>query len=111
MFGNDARLLPLPVMALICLLLAAACSSSPVDATSGRAGAKILETMNSGGYTYVMLEDGEAASWYAVPECEVAVGDRVEVADDALEMRDFRSSTLQRTFTRIFFAMGLKKVD
>ena len=111
MFRNDTRVLSLPAIALICLLLAAACTSPPTAASSSRAGAKILETMNSGGYTYVMLEDGEAASWYAVPECDVAVGDRVEVADDALEMRDFRSSTLQRTFTRIFFAMGLKKVD
>ena len=111
MFRNDTRVLSLPAMALICLLLATACTSPPTAASSSRAGAKILETMNSGGYTYVMLEDGEAASWYAVPECDVAVGDRVEVADDALEMRDFRSSTLQRTFTRIFFAMGLKKVD
>lgn len=107
----DARPLSLPVISLLILLLAAACTSPPTMAASGRAGAKILETMNSGGYTYVMLEDGEAAQWYAVPECEVGVGDRVEVAQDALEMRDFRSSTLQRTFSRIFFAMGLKKVD
>ena len=63
--------------------------------------------MDSGGYTYVQLEDG---SWHAVPKTEVTVGDRVVIDAGALKMPNFKSNTLDRTFPVIFFATGLQEV-
>ena len=73
-------------------------------------GEVVVETMNSGGYTYMQLQSGEGTSWYAVPECKVAVGDRVEVASGAMTMQNFESRTLKRTFPVIYFAQGVTKV-
>jgi hypothetical protein len=70
-------------------------------------GEAVVATMNSGGYTYIKLLNAEAPTWYAVPECEVAVGDRVEVAPGAMAMQNFESRTLKRTFALIYFADGL----
>jgi len=83
-------------------------TGKPVDAMAGSA---VVETMDSGGYTYVHLEKNGKRKWYAVPECAVSVGDRVEVEAGAMEMRDFESKTLARTFDVIWFAGGLQKVS
>ena len=95
---------------ILVLLLTGACEAPATKSPNGQSGAVIIETMDSGGYTYVKVAEGDDAEWYAVPECEVSVGDRVEMATGALEMRDFESKTLRRTFPRIFFAMSLKKI-
>lgn len=66
-------------------------------------GGAVLETMNSGGYTYVKVDaDGEEI-WAAAGELEVAVGDRV-VFPRETPMRDFHSNTLDRDFPLIYFA-------
>ena len=69
--------------------------------------------MDSGGYTYVKLNSTEGGVWYAVPECHVSVGDRVEEIDrsGSVEMHDFESKTLQRTFPKIIFAGSLKTIQ
>lgn len=73
-------------------------------------GAKVLETMDSGGYTYVHLDDGVKQDWFAVPQCVVKVGDRVTVAPGGVPMPNFESKTLKRTFDVIYFSGGLQKV-
>lgn len=96
---------------LVVLLSSTACESVAGDgAPAVDTGVRVVETMDSGGYTYVKLEAGEGAQWYAVPECEVAVGDRVQVAAGAMAMRDFESRTLDRTFPLIYFAGSLEVV-
>ncbi len=63
----------------------------------------VLETMNSGGYTYVKVDTGEEEIWAAAGEFEVAVGDRV-VFPLETPMQDFHSNTLDRDFPLIYFA-------
>jgi len=86
-------------------LLAGCHTSAPTPV-----GDAVVATMNAGGYTYIKLQIAGVATWYAVPECEVAVGDLVEVAPGAMAMRNFESRTLKRTFSLIYFAEGLTKV-
>lgn len=50
----------------------------------------IVETMNSGGYTYVKVDCGGRLVWAAGPATEVAVGDKVSMSL-GVEMRDFSS--------------------
>lgn len=66
---------------------------------------KVVETMNSGGYTYVLLEKDGERTWVAVKEMEVAVGQEISF-EPGHEMIDFTSKTLNRTFDRIVFSTG-----
>jgi hypothetical protein len=63
----------------------------------------VLETMDSGGYTYVKVDNGGEEIWAAAGQFAVAVGDRV-VFPLETPMHDFHSSTLDRDFPLIYFA-------
>jgi hypothetical protein len=67
---------------------------------------KIVETMNSGGYTYMLLEKDGKKIWVAVKEMKVAVGENVTL-EPGHEMVNFTSQTLNRTFDKIIFSGGL----
>lgn len=66
---------------------------------------KVVETMNSGGYTYINLENNGKQTWVAVPPMKVAVGQEVKLLP-GMEMGKFTSSTLKRTFDNIIFSSG-----
>lgn len=66
----------------------------------------VLETMNSGGYTYMEVDAGGARQWVAIPESTVQKGQEV-LYRDGMEMKDFHSKTLGRTFSSIIFSDGL----
>lgn len=66
----------------------------------------VVETFNSGGYTYIQLEKDGHKSWAAVPPVEVKVGSEVAVRP-GVEMGQFTSKTLNRTFEGIVFSPGL----
>jgi hypothetical protein len=66
----------------------------------------ILETMNAAGYTYVNLETESGPLWLALPESEVKAGDRISVIP-GMEMKDFHSNALDKTFPKIFFSPGI----
>jgi hypothetical protein len=74
-------------------------AAPPVPA--GSAGV-VLQVLNGGGYTYLEVETEEAATWIAADGMEVTEGDRV-VWGGASVMRQFTSSTLNRTFDEILF--------
>jgi hypothetical protein len=78
---------------------AAAAAATVIQSFSG----EVLETMNAGGYTYVLLGTETEQIWAASNEFEVAVGDRVTVPIES-PMADFRSETLDRSFDLIYFA-------
>jgi hypothetical protein len=67
---------------------------------------KVVETLNSGGYTYICLEKDGKKSWAAVPPTEVKVGDEIEIMPGT-EMGEFKSKTLKRTFGNIIFSPGV----
>jgi len=67
---------------------------------------KVLETMDSGGYTYVQVDENGQKLWVAVMQTKVKVGDTVEFPDSP-PMVNFQSKTLKRTFEKIIFAPGL----
>lgn len=66
----------------------------------------VAETMNAGGYTYVLLDTGNDKFWVAATETTVAVGDKVTVPRGMM-MSDFFSKTLNRKFDRIYFVEGI----
>lgn len=79
--------------------------SSPHAAEGGIKGT-IIETMNTGGYTYLKLDAGKEPVWVAIPETKVEKGQEVHCLP-GMEMKDFSSKTLNRTFPSIIFSPGL----
>jgi hypothetical protein len=76
-------------------------SENGQDSLSG----KVVETMDAGGYTYVCLEKKGVKTWVAVPQTKVTVGKEMAF-QPGVEMRNFPSKTLNRTFERIYFSGG-----
>ena len=74
--------------------------NAPVPA--GMTRGKVLETVDSGGYTYVLVETSEDPIWAAGPQTVVKVGDIVEISQ-GMPMQQFQSKTLNRTFDVLYF--------
>ena len=81
-------------------------SSQPSGQPSGDVGESIggtiLETMDSGGYTYMRLGTPSGEVWAAVTQTAVRTGDSAMVVN-AMLMTGFESSTLKRKFDAIYF--------
>ena len=82
---------------------------------SGRAGESknsgisgtVIETMNASRYTYIKIRTGQEERWIAVPQTQVQIGAQIMVPD-CEEMSNFYSSTLNRTFEKIYFAREIR---
>jgi len=70
---------------------------------------KVVETMNSGGYTYVLVDKDGAKTWVALPQSAIAV-DSVIACKPGMEMSNFKSTSLNRSFESIVFSEGLAPV-
>ncbi len=74
-------------------------------AGGGSLSGKVVETMNSGGYTYVQLEKNGQKIWVAMPQTTVKVGQDL-ACKPGMVMPNFKSKTLNRTFDSIVFSEG-----
>lgn len=104
------------ILSLLLTVASTAALAFPGGAPSGAAPAAqanpaapkgtVVETMNSGGYTYLQIENGGQKLWAAVPQTEVKVGQKVELSP-GMTMQQFTSKTLGRTFDSIYFCQGV----
>jgi hypothetical protein len=102
-----SRIAVLLVTAILLYCGVASASAPPSgDKAAAANSGKIIETMNSGGYTYILVDSGTAKTWVALPEMTVKIGDAVHYAEGML-MQDFHSKTLNRTFASLVFSPGL----
>ena len=62
----------------------------------------VLETMQSGGYTYMKLKQDNREFWAAAPKTQVAVGDSVRFKEQ-MRIKNFTSKTLNRSFDELVF--------
>ena len=112
---------PFALVALSLLLPLVGCSESADEPAAGNAAlstpvppgmvrGEVLETMNSGGYTYVFIDTGQDQRWAAAMETPVAVGDVVQT-DQGMAMNGFTSKTLDRTFNVVYFVSSLQNLS
>jgi len=69
---------------------------------------KVNEVIQTSNYTYLKVSDNGAENWIAVTRQEAAAGE-VYYYDQALEMKNFNSKELNRTFETIYFVQGISK--
>lgn len=67
---------------------------------------KVLETMNAGGYTYLLVSDAGKERWVAVNQIDVKPEDFVRYSEGML-MDNFHSKALDRTFDEILFVSNI----
>ncbi len=67
---------------------------------------KVLETFDSGGYTYILADTGSEKIWAASRTFTVKVGDTVSIGPGTT-MHNFHSNTLDRTFDLIYFVPSI----
>ncbi|NTU43587.1 MAG: DNA-binding protein [Nitrospirales bacterium] len=92
--------LALSLFAALCIFL-----SPPLYAEDLVIG-KVVETMESGGYSYVLLDTGgKKKVWVAVPQMQITKGKRMAFLS-GMEMTNFTSKTLKKKFDRIIFSAG-----
>ena len=82
---------------VVCALL----MSSPVmmAADAGPTTGTVVESVAAGGYVYLKMDDGQ---WIAANAFEVNAGDTIQYSG-SMEMNDFHSKSLDRTFDSILF--------
>ncbi len=85
---------------------AAQSAAPPAGVTLASPAGKVVETMNSGGYTHLDL--GGQKSWAAIPTTEIKVGEKLAV-NPGMVMRNFTSKSLGRTFEAIVFSQGVTR--
>lgn len=85
---------------------AATKGADSATAAASTLSGKVIETMDGGGYTYVLLEKEGKKTWAAIPATKVKVGDDLKLLSGA-EMPGFHSKALNRSFEMIIFSGGL----
>jgi len=66
----------------------------------------VVETMNSSGYTYMLIDSGSEKTWVAIPETKIDQGTEITYSS-GMVMKNFDSKTLGRTFETIIFSSGI----
>ncbi len=79
-------------------------TSSPSNIPT--ASGTIIETMNASGYTYMLIENQGKKTWVAIPAAKVEKGEMVSYYE-GMEMNNFTSKSLNRTFEMVVFSPGL----
>ncbi len=84
---------------------AAAGKAEKTQKDAGYIYGKVKETMDSGGYTYMLLEFEGKDFWVAVPGMKIAAGEEIMLLPGDT-MKNFHSNSLNRTFETIIFSQG-----
>ncbi len=67
---------------------------------------EVTEVIAAGSYTYLHVSKDGKKTWLAIPRRDIAVGAEIEYGDGAV-MKDFHSSSLNRTFKEVLFLGGV----
>jgi len=90
--------------------LAQASAPPAAPAQDGMVRGKVVETMNTSGYTYALVDTGSEKLWLAGPETVLKVGDTVE-APQGLPMEGYHSKSLERDFDVVYFVAGIRSTS
>jgi hypothetical protein len=67
----------------------------------------VNETVDAGNYTYMNVDESGNTYWMAIPNSVVEIG-KSYYYDNGMEMNDFESKELKRTFNSIIFSDGIR---
>ncbi len=68
---------------------------------------KVVDMVNVDSYTYLLIEKDGRSTWSAIPLADVKTGEQIALVP-GIDMVNFKSMTLGRTFPYIHFSAGVK---
>ena len=95
------------VLLTLVLPVAASCADAAKtpeksEVSGQTASGTVVETMNSGGYSYARLKKNDTTTWVAFPTQETRINDTLSFGS-CTPMPDFQSKSLNRKFDLILF--------
>ena len=81
-------------------------STAVTDPVAAGFSGRVVETTNTAGYTYVLVDTGSQKLWAATTQFDVKTGDPVTVGAGT-SMANYHSPTLDRTFDMVYFTGGI----
>jgi len=100
------RSYPITIFSFFLFLTITSILSTSAGVLAQTSTGMVIETIDSSGYTYMLIDSGAGKKWVAIPESKVTEGEKVTYKD-GMVMKDFSSKTLNRTFDSIIFSPGL----
>jgi len=70
--------------------------------------AMVVDKINTSNYTYLQVSENKKTFWIAVPFMEIEIGETVYFSK-FMEMKDFKSETIDRTFSSLLFVEDARK--
>jgi len=70
----------------------------------------VEEVLQTTSYTYLLGKENGNLQWLALPKINAEVGD-VYYHQKGMEMKDFKSTELDRTFESVMFLQGVERTD
>ena len=100
------------ILVLLVVLGLSACQKKEEPKTpvanlpSGTHAVKVLDIINVPNYTYLQVSENGNKYWLAAPTTKVEKGETVYYKQ-GMEMKNFQSPTINKTFDSIFFVQGI----
>ena len=79
------------------------------DMQSGGRSGEVIDKIDAGNYTYLQLKENDNVYWVAVPTMQIENGEQIFFTE-YMEMKNFKSETLDRTFESVLFVNDANKV-
>jgi hypothetical protein len=76
--------------------------------SSSRSG-EVIDKIDAGSYSYLQLKENDNIYWAAVPTMNIENGEQIFFSQ-YMEMKNFKSETLDRTFESVLFVNDANKV-
>jgi hypothetical protein len=70
--------------------------------------AMVVDKIDASNYTYLNVSENKKNYWIAVPQMEIEIGETVYFSK-FMEMKDFKSETIDRTFSSLLFVEDARK--
>ncbi len=70
--------------------------------------AMVVDKINTSNYTYLQVSENKENYWIAIPLMEIEIGETVYFSK-FMEMKDFKSETIDRTFNSLLFVEDARK--
>lgn len=67
----------------------------------------VLEVVESGSFTFILLDRGKKQSWATIPAVDVKVGEEITLSH-ANVFSNFHSKSIDRTFEELIFSTGIE---
>jgi len=102
------------ILIIFSMILIASCNNNNTQSENSNANPssrhiEVLEVLQPGGYTYLFVSEGNKEYWIATDRFDTKVGDDFYF-ENGMEMKDFTSKELDRTFESILFVDKLSTV-